>query len=137
MDETQRRNNISKIVEEYRFQLAAGWQPPTYGEFAAALSEPLKPCNRAITPQQVFDWENGRDEPGDSDLNLLWTQSQPNSWQWRLARDLRAAKHPEAHRASSPFARKLLRQPRRPGPKMPLPPDWSAFYLAGDNDQDD
>lgn len=115
------RSLIGDILRDYRVQLGEGWVPITFGEFAALLSIPLKPLGRTITPGEVYAWELGRSLPPDRDLQVLRLFSKPNSWQWLLAGDLRAAKYPQIHRASSKIARALLDQVRPLSRKMPTP----------------
>jgi len=115
------RNLIGEILRDYRVQLGETWEPVPLGEFAALLSLPLQSQGRTITPEEVSAWEQGRCPPPDDLVNLIRLLARPNSWQWRLAGDLRAVKKPQVFRASSPIVRALLGQERRPSRRVPVP----------------
>ena len=76
--------------------------------FAEGLSRPLKVLNRSIPPDTTRNWERGASHPKDEDLHALTRFARPNTWQWKLAHDLKAARYPGVHHPVGEIGKRVL-----------------------------
>lgn len=100
-------NIIQQIVSEYRIERGNGKAMPLR-KFAKELSKPLEAIQMSISYGSIQNWESGKRVPDDDRLHALVMFARPNTWQWNLANDLKAAKYPRVHWPTGEIGKRLL-----------------------------